>query len=998
MSARNNDANKKMFLSTINEYDTIKDFMEKCNSNFLKISQSGGGPAGVQGEEGSQGAPAKPKVPIHAWKKGTEEDGCQYKNEITTQNGFEINEWYEDLSNSIYQNGHLIILENGHVYTLKIDETDNFTLKPNYIISLQTYDPSDVIDGKNAYVHIAYTNNITDFDGFETDQQLRGDELESGDTTTFNLIRTLTDDNVTYSDKPYIGIYTDHINMPSYNPDRYTWVKVQGNTGATGEKGDKGDKGDTPTSTKVEVVGYSLSSDLELNSNEWKEYITDLGTLEPGTYIYMKNKYTWSDGSITYGKTVTMAGTQGIKGETGRVLFYLGSFKDGTLSGDSVLGYLNEYRCDYYIDENDVAWMRTGASESATGHKDGSNDTEFWTESEKVGFLQAGAIHADMINADTFVGSKVIATAVNAAEINANNIKSGKISSTDGKSYFNLDNGEFVLGDDNNGGGALSYINGVLHIGDFQTETDSDIVELLNQMGVLNDKINNIGGKNLLNQTSFHYKYTTGAYSGFTKIYNLEAGKTYIATCGKFENNADGATNEEFNSVCLGIGGTSFTSTEQVVRFGEPFYVNGNNAKFLNIIWCDYGYAKEMIGVDDYAGADTKTEFTQYLDQVMLQEGEVATNFQPSMTEEITHISTEMDSYKYLKSALENDTDIAGGLVALSQIQLRDKVGSDYVVNAGISGVKDDNILMWGGGTYDEAYAAANSNTYETGNGAITTLLKKDGTGKIGAFWIDKDTIKVVTDSQTTIITNKSVEEAAPLQSTKSISTETKEFSVAVSSSSQDQKTYGTTGRYTQIASYDYEVPAGKYNLTGVLNANYCRAGGTIVDGSNSGDVSHSYINGLRIRVVQNGTTLATLTGSMSYSETANYGSSGLQVFKSGSLSTGIINSTTSGFSANSGTITIYIEAIVYGYAKLSGLSGQSHSETEFAFSFILKGLNKYTVIANDGIAVITNSDSQFYVQNDTDELKIIAKGLPTSSNDATTGQLYKSGNYLMIK
>ena len=264
MSTKNNDANKKMLLSTINEYDTIKDFMEKCNSNFLKISQNGGGPAGVQGEEGSQGAPTKPKVPIHAWKKGKEEDGCQYQNEITTQNGFEINEWYEDLSNSIYQNGHLIILENGHVYTLKIDETDNFTLKPNYTISLQTYDPSDVIDGKNAYVHIAYTNNITDFDGFETDQQLRGEELESGDISTFNLIRTLTDD-VTYSDKHYIGIYTDHINMPSYNPDRYTWVKVKGEkgeTGATGEKGDKGDKGETGEKGDS-FTGHSYVIDLE---------------------------------------------------------------------------------------------------------------------------------------------------------------------------------------------------------------------------------------------------------------------------------------------------------------------------------------------------------------------------------------------------------------------------------------------------------------------------------------------------------------------------------------------------------------------------------------------------------------------------------------------------------------------------------------------------------------------------------------------------------------
>ena len=63
-----------------------------------------------------------------------------------------------------------------------------------------------------------------------------------------------------------------------------------------------------------------------------------------------------------------------------------------------------------------------------------------------------------------------------------------------------------------------------------------------------------------------------------------------------------------------------------------------------------------------------------------------------------------------------------------------------------------------------------------------------------------------------------------------------------------------------------------------------------------------------------------------------------------------------------------------------------------------ITGIDKYCVVAKDGIAVIANSNSAFYVQNDlADKLKVIAKGLPTSSSGLSTGQLYKDGSYLKI-
>jgi hypothetical protein len=124
-----------------------------------------------------------------------------------------------------------------------------------------------------------------------------------------------------------------------------------------------------------------------------------------------------------------MAGTQGIKGDTGdtgRVLFYLGSFKDGTLKEEPVIGLLNKDRCDYYIDANDQAWMRTGTKEEEYGYKNEAggpqNNTNYWTKSKKVGFLQAGAISADMINVDTLVADEAFINAIKTTEISADKI------------------------------------------------------------------------------------------------------------------------------------------------------------------------------------------------------------------------------------------------------------------------------------------------------------------------------------------------------------------------------------------------------------------------------------------------------------------------------------------------------------------------------------------------------------------------------------------------
>ena len=232
MSSRDIDTSKDILLQnlqTINKSDTISQFVDKCNHNFSKIVELGGGTAGVQGEQGTQGVPVKPKVAIHAWREGSD---FEYYGESTDGNGgYIMVDIYEDLTNEKYQIGHLIILQNGHVYILK-ENTNTFDLTPIFIFAMQSFDPNTIIDGKNSYLHIAYADNANG-DNLVTDRELNGD---SNEMSTFNLMRNVS--NVysnSVDEKPYMGIYSDFNEISSPHPERYAWIRVRGKDGKDGE-------------------------------------------------------------------------------------------------------------------------------------------------------------------------------------------------------------------------------------------------------------------------------------------------------------------------------------------------------------------------------------------------------------------------------------------------------------------------------------------------------------------------------------------------------------------------------------------------------------------------------------------------------------------------------------------------------------------------------------------------------------------------------------------
>ena len=226
-------------ISLITPSDTLTDFMTKCNDNFTALVEMGGGMKGADGEKGSPGSPTKPKVPIHVWS-----DGYEYEGETPTADGKHVlNVVHENLLDPKYQEGHLILLQNAHIYILTTEDGDEFRLKPRFLLGLQSYDINDVINGKNAYIHIAYANSPYG-DGFITDQQLRGDSQSTESVATFNLLRAGNNPNAIINNRSYIGVYSSYNEKSSDLPEMYTWSLMRGPAGDKGDVGEKGDRGE----------------------------------------------------------------------------------------------------------------------------------------------------------------------------------------------------------------------------------------------------------------------------------------------------------------------------------------------------------------------------------------------------------------------------------------------------------------------------------------------------------------------------------------------------------------------------------------------------------------------------------------------------------------------------------------------------------------------------------------------------------------------------------
>ena len=391
---------------------------------------------------------------------------------------------------------------------------------------------------------------------------------------------------------------------------------------------------------------------------------------------------------------------------------------------------------------------------------------------------------------------------------------------------------------------------------------------------------------------------------------------------------------------------------------------------------------------------------------IKLEEGNKPTAWSESENDVNNRIS-ELD---YLKEALQGTTEIDGGLVLTNVIQLKNAAGA---VTGGMNGLNDSrkNVFLWGGGTLAQALAEN-----------VITLIRRDGSGffagkkmqwgtdgsfKVGIFEVTDDSVIINANDNSgrqIVITNRSLSEAIALQQTinssitrKSVDYSNKQSYTASSSIQSDKSVSISVGGMYSISEiadlieYNTEV-----SVIGVDEAGYD------IDGDVSSRVEVESITS-KVQFIQSGSvlkeiSLASITNKETYVECAG----GYNSTKSNSgFGTVDFGGTTLSLKAGTLTVRVIVQNTAYLY-KDNYTSQPDRISTNYlnvqinANSFTLKGIDRCTVIGNDGVAVIVNSDTHFYVYNSGSNLDVRMNGLPTS-RPTVSGRLWDSGGTLKI-
>ena len=336
------------------------------------------------------------------------------------------------------------------------------------------------------------------------------------------------------------------------------------------------------------------------------------------------------------------------------------------------------------------------------------------------------------------------------------NLICGRISDMSKKSYFDLTHGDFVLsqdGPDPTTGEyheGLTYINGKLTI--YGIPTTSDISAIMTRIMGLDDKISDLENPHtnlwpideekhlvledkeiyLLGYILADHFYRGEIFTGTVEIkdytpnevYGQENGYTYISLYVKYADRA-----EEEQTFWYDYGGGEFVT----IREDGKRRFNINIDSIIEDIERDgentVSRIKEiMVYIEPHLSESTKVSLTLY--QGMIVSGNKSGVYSLA--------------YKHLADALQGTTEIAGGLTMTNLLLLKNELGR---IVAGMSGLTEgrENVLMWGGATYAEALYASLKNYLKSATGGlIPTLFKKDGTGKVGCFYVvDASTVEV---------------------------------------------------------------------------------------------------------------------------------------------------------------------------------------------------------------------------------------------------------------
>ena len=421
-----------------------------------------------------------------------------------------------------------------------------------------------------------------------------------------------------------------------------------------------------------------------------------------------------------------------------------------------------------------------------------------------------------------------------------------------------------------------------------------------------------------------------------------------------------------------------------------------------------------------------------YIKDIKLEKGTKATDWTPAPEDvdaAIAAVDSKAQALEYLKNALtDGSTEIAGGLTMTNVLMLKNLAGN---VTAGMSGLttnenKEDKVLMWGGGTYEEAYAAANNDDYNTGRGTITTLLKKDGTGKIGIFKISETQAVVKTNQGEVLIdgtdnnggvyvknksgkikaaiVNGEVEDYAPLKDEVIVS---KNVNIKSDTYNNGVFAEGSSGTCTTSRSVTFNL---KQHIS-VSEPCYCKVSVKVYGRLTQGFYNTEYKNsGTTIRFTMNGEAKSPLSDSI-YQNTSGYAQNGIspgQYYMEISRPIQSANNPMATYNNNVMYLTPNkdFEVRVDVNTLFSG-SGWCLAKLTGDLTFVIEvtrlwsyGYEPKTIISTDGVMSAYDNKNFFIVKNTSNGQKIYAKGLSTTKGTAGSGELYvsKASNEGLVK
>ena len=156
-------------------------------------------------------------------------------------------------------------------------------------------------DGKTSYVHIAYSNSEDGSLDFSTSDS---------------------------SNRAYIGMYTDFIELDSTDHTKYTWQRTKGEQGESGRDGVAGKDG---VGLKNTEVSYAKSTNGQTPPESgWTEQVP---VVPGGQFLWTKTTWTYTDNSSESGYSVAKMGQDGNKGDDGI------AGKDGVGISETVIEY-----------------------------------------------------------------------------------------------------------------------------------------------------------------------------------------------------------------------------------------------------------------------------------------------------------------------------------------------------------------------------------------------------------------------------------------------------------------------------------------------------------------------------------------------------------------------------------------------------------------------------------------------------------------------------------